>query len=57
MSQVEDKRMAAIGIRRVLADLPIRKDVVVTTPEEIAERGGRHWDRATAGSARRRGLV
>lgn len=39
MSRAENKRKAAIAIRRVLADLPICKDIVVTTPEEIAERG------------------
>ena len=30
---------AAIGILRALRDLPVSKDVVVTTPEEIARRG------------------
>lgn len=37
--QVENKRLAAVAIRRALADLPVCKDVVVTTPEEIARRG------------------
>jgi hypothetical protein len=39
MSGVGDKRKAATRIRRVLADLPICKDVIVPTPEAIAERG------------------
>jgi uncharacterized protein len=39
LSQVGDKRKAAVEIRRLLADLPIAKDIVVTTPEEIARRG------------------
>jgi predicted nucleotidyltransferase len=36
---VADKRQAAIAMRRALADLPLAKDIVVTTPEEIARRG------------------
>ena len=34
-----DKRASTLAIRRALRDLPVCKDVVVTTPEEIAERG------------------
>jgi predicted nucleotidyltransferase len=34
------RRAAAVGIVRALRDLPVAKDVVVTTPEEIARRGG-----------------
>jgi predicted nucleotidyltransferase len=37
--QVANKRLAAVAIRRILADLPVCKDVVVTTPEEITRRG------------------
>jgi predicted nucleotidyltransferase len=37
--QVDDKRKAAIEIRRALAGLPVGKDIIVTTPEEIARRG------------------
>jgi uncharacterized protein len=36
---VANKRQAAIAIRRMLADLPMPKDIIVTTPEEIARRG------------------
>lgn len=36
---VSDKRAAAIDIRRALRDLPVGKDVVVTTPDEIQRRG------------------
>ena len=39
MSNVPDKRQAAIEIRRSLGDLPVSKDIVVTTPDEIASRG------------------
>lgn len=34
-----DKREAAIEIRRALADFPVGKDIIVTTPDEIARRG------------------
>ena len=39
MSDVQDKRRAAVEIRRSLGDLTISKDIVVTTPDEIASRG------------------
>ena len=39
LPQVEDKRKAAIEIRRALSHLPVSKDIIVTTPEEIARRG------------------
>jgi uncharacterized protein len=34
-----DKRKTSIAIRQALADLPIAKDILVTTPDEIARRG------------------
>jgi predicted nucleotidyltransferase len=39
LPKVANKRQAAVEIRRVLTDLPVPKDIVVTTPEEIARRG------------------
>jgi uncharacterized protein len=39
LSQVANKRLVAVEIRRALADLPVCKDIVVTTPEEITRRG------------------
>jgi len=39
LPEVSDKRKAAVDIRRALADFPISKDIIVTTPEEIARRG------------------
>ena len=39
LPKVEHKRIAAIEILRTLNGLPISKDVVVTTPEEIKARG------------------
>lgn len=39
LQEVADKRIAAIEIRRALRDLPVGKDVIVTTPHEIQQRG------------------
>ena len=39
MRNVADKRKAAIEIRRSLADMPVSKDIIVATPEEIERRG------------------
>jgi len=36
---VENKRRASVAIRRTLTDLPVSKDIFVTTPEEIRKRG------------------
>ena len=35
-SELADKRKTAADIRRTLADLPMAKDILVTTPEELA---------------------
>ena len=35
-SECTDKRKAAIEIRRVLKDMSVPKDIIVTTPEELA---------------------
>ncbi len=34
-----DRRGTTIAIRRALGDLPVAKDIIVTTPEEITRRG------------------
>ena len=39
LPQVSDRRQAAIEIRRALSDIPAAKDIIVTTPDEIARRG------------------
>ncbi len=39
LPHVENKREVTIEIRRALADLPVAKDIVVTTPDEIRQRG------------------
>ncbi len=36
---VTDKRRLAIEMRRALQDLPVGKDIIVTSPEEIERRG------------------
>jgi predicted nucleotidyltransferase len=36
---VDDKRETAIRIRQALAHFLVSKDVIVTTPEEVARRG------------------
>jgi predicted nucleotidyltransferase len=38
LSKLHDKRRTAVAMRRVLRDIPIAKDIVVTTPDEIARR-------------------
>jgi len=38
LDRVADKRRAAIEIRRALSDLSVCKDIIVTTPDEIARR-------------------
>ena len=39
LSSVTNKREAAIQIRRALAKFPMAKDIIVTTPDEIKQRG------------------
>lgn len=39
LAEAPDKRRTAIRIRRSLADVPVAKDIVVTTSDEIATRG------------------
>ncbi len=36
-SQLTDRRKTTVEIRRRLADLPVCKDIVVTTPEELQQ--------------------
>lgn len=39
LPDAEDTKAAAVEMRRALSDLPVAKDIVVTTPEEIERRG------------------
>ena len=52
---VVDKRDTAIEIRRSLGNLPVCKDIVVATPEEITRRG--HLAGTILRSALREGRV
>ena len=55
LPDVSDKRVAAVDIRRTLGDLPVCKDIVVATPEEIARRG--HLAGTVLRSALREGKI
>ena len=37
-SECADKRKAAIEIRRVLKDMPVPKDIIVSTPQELEQK-------------------
>ena len=39
LPEVLNTRQAAVAVRRLLVDLPVPKDIIVTTPAEIARRG------------------
>ena len=39
LSEAPNKRRATVDIMTVLADMPVGKDIIVTTPDEIAKRG------------------
>jgi predicted nucleotidyltransferase len=38
LPEASDKRRTAIDLRRLLRDLPVGKDILVTTPDEITRR-------------------
>jgi len=39
MPRLDDRRATTIAMRRALGDLPVCKDIVVTTPDEILRKG------------------
>ena len=39
LPQVENSRKAAVEIRRALADMPVGKDIIVSTPAEVSRFG------------------
>lgn len=39
LPEIQNKRTVTIDLMRTLSSLPVSKDVVVTTPQEINERG------------------
>ncbi len=55
LPEVSDKRAAAVHIRQILGDLPVCKDILVATPEEIARRG--HLAGTVLRSALREGKI
>ncbi len=55
LPEVSDKRAAAVNIRQILGDLPVCKDIVVASPEEIARRG--HLAGTVLRSALREGKI
>ena len=54
-SELADKRKTAVDIRRALADLPVAKDILVTTPEELARQ--RDWGGTVLRAAQREGEI
>ena len=54
-SECADMRKAAIEIRRVLKDMPVPKDIIVSTPEELERK--RNWDNSVLRSAQREGMI
>jgi predicted nucleotidyltransferase len=39
LPQVENKRESAVAIQRELSDIPIAKDIIITTPSELERFG------------------
>ena len=52
-SECADKRKAAIEIRRVLKDMPVPKDIIVSTPDELDRK--RDWIGSVLRYAQREG--
>ena len=54
-SECADKRKAAIEIRRVLKDMPVPKDIIVSTPDELNRK--RDWIGSVLRYAQREGMI
>ena len=54
-SELTDKRKTAVDIRRALADLPVAKDILVTTPEELTRQ--RDWIGTILRAAQHKGEI
>ena len=54
-SELADKRKTAVDIRRALADLPVAKDILVTTPGELTRQ--RDWIGTVLRSAQQEGQI
>ena len=53
--KLADKRKTAVALRRALADLPVAKDILVTTPEELTHQCD--WVGTVLRSAQREGKI
>ena len=54
-SKCADKREAAIEIRRALQDMPVPKDIIVSTPEELERK--RDWIGSVFRYAQQEGVI
>ena len=54
-SECADKRKTAIEIRRVLRDMPVPKDIIVSTPEELERK--RNWVGTVLHPAQKEGVI
>ena len=54
-SECADKRKAAIEIRRALKDMPVPKDIIVSTPEELEQK--RDWVGSVLRYAQQEGMI
>ena len=54
-SECADKRKTAIEIRRVLRDMPVPKDIIVSTPEELERK--RNWVGTVLRPAQQEGVI
>ncbi len=54
-SECTDKRKTAIEIRRVLSDMPVPKDIIVSTPEELERK--RNWVGTVLRPAQQEGVI
>ena len=54
-SELADKRKTAVDIRRALGDIPVAKDILVTTPEELTRQ--HDWIGIVLRAAQREGEI
>ena len=54
-SECADKRKTAVEIRRVLRDMPVPKDIIVSTPEELERK--RDWVGTVLRPAQKEGVI
>lgn len=54
-SECADKRKTAVEIRRVLRDMPVPKDIIVSTPEELERK--RNWVGTVLRPAQEEGVI